>query len=282
MTGKVTEADTLFAEYTTVNGNQVPVISEKDGVAYLDVAEKTVANGGKYITLNRTENGTIDGAAYSKSLKSTDFVTVFGSVDTTAEKVTTDAMGNEFVSTQYGAIGSVAAKDRMHTVENNPANYDQQMQKEREERNLRGVNSGNRDALAFSMFGDVKPVSATTVLSTTPQEFFSDDISPVHLDEISVGQDLDYIRGRRDGSALHEVYDALTESEEMRKRRNSFGLDIEYHGDDSYDGLDLSRNEATMEDLQYAVLELGSVTLSKADAFRDEFDEAMADLLSLS
>ena len=266
------EESTLFASYTTnANGNKVPVTSVKNGQLYIELAEKdTVANGGKYITLGK-KNGVITGAAYSSNLYSNDFVTVFGTVDTNAAKVTTDQLGNGFVSTAYGIIGSVAARSEMPTsvLPDNPhveivESHDAAVRLEADDSKVNEIEKPIflKDRRHFSISG---------TLSTAANMDWHDDISADRDTELMIGENLDLIFGARNGRAVRELAREFRNEDDEARRQHNYEF--------SSDNLDV---EVSIDDLQLAVLDFNMSNFTKAEVFRDEFDEAIEAMLTMS
>ena len=265
------EESTLFASYTTnANGNKVPVTSVKNGQLYIELAEKdTVANGGKYITLGK-KNGVITGAAYSSNLYSNDFVTVFGTVDTNAAKVTTDQLGNGFVSPEYGIIGSVAAKSPVASkLLDNPhveivESHDAAVRLEADDSKVNEI-----DKPIF--LKDRRHLSISGTLSTAANMDWHDDISADRDTELMIGENLDLMFGARNGRALRELAREFRHEDDEARRQHNYEFNS--------DNLD---TEVSIDDLQLAVLDFNMSTFTKAEVFRDEFDEAIEAMLTMS
>ena len=266
------EESTLFASYTTnANGNKVPVTSVKNGQLYIELAEKdTVANGGKYITLGK-KNGVITGAAYSSSLYSNDFVTVFGTVDTKAAKVTTDQLGNGFVSTAYGIIGSVAARSAMPTsaLPDNPhveivESHDAAVRLEADDSKVNEIEKP-------IFLKDRRHLSVSGTLSTAANMDWHDDISADRDTELMIGENLDLLFGARNGRAVRELAREFRNEDDEARRQHNYEF--------SSDNLDV---EVSIDDLQLAVLDFNMSNFTKAEVFRDEFDEAIEAMLTMS
>ena len=268
---KTIPEDTLFASYTTnANGNKVPVTSVKNGQLYIELAEKdTVANGGKYITLAK-KDGVITGAAYSNTYASKDFVTVFGNVDTNAAKVTTDQLGNEFVSKNYGIIGSIAAKSPIASkLQDNPhveivESHDAAVRLEADDSKVNEIEKP-------VFLKDRRHLSISGTLSTAANMVWHDDISVDRDTELMIGENLDLLFGARNGRAVRELAREFRNEDDEARRQHNYEFNS--------DNLDV---EVSIDDLQLAVLDFNMSNFTKAEVFRDEFDEAIEAMLTMS
>ena len=94
--------------------NGTTAVRLANGTYGITLAETTIANEGKHITVYRTDDGMIKGAAYTQMDGS--LATFTGNTAGEGSMVLTDQAGSAFVTKEYGIIGAIAATHEALTL----------------------------------------------------------------------------------------------------------------------------------------------------------------------